>query len=619
MDGQCDIVTTEKGIVVWMGKEILPYLDLSKAEPTGYPGGTARKEDLVILLAGEKAFSPAQKEELLSSIGASELASGYVSDLAAGQPAGAQETAFLAAGLFHCPEVSPILKWGIPLNVNTILNGVELEIDWKEGPSGAAAKAVVRVGGQSLSREIPADGCLLVLCGEEGIRCFTPADGRGEAASASGRFALSVLPGERYEGWLESWKTGPDAAGTILESEGMELDHFFSAELVERLRQAQEEAELIFPFRGRAVSVRRTILSLPGRRLIRYTLRDSDRVFAELRHRADLYGRLVGRQSEGEGGGPFTSNFRLWGQDRGTTHVKVLLQKASATGITILLTGESGTGKTYLAREIHNNSKRRERSFIHVNCASIPAGLIESELFGYAPGAFTGAKREGKKGYFELADQGTLFLDEVTELPLALQGRLLEVLQDRTFYRVGGTEKITVNVRLIAATNRNLKELVSAGEFREDLYYRINAFPIELLPLRERISGLYGIVAALLPDICEKIEVEPLVLSPEALEKMKEYSWPGNIRELENTLEKAAILCGGRVILPEDILLPDSERPVSQKLKERVEAFEKETIVRALERFHGEKQKTADYLGIGRTSLFEKIRKYEIEQQRSME
>ncbi|MEA4988461.1 MAG: sigma-54 dependent transcriptional regulator, partial [Anaerovorax sp.] len=304
---------------------------------------------------------------------------------------------------------------------------------------------------------------------------------------------------------------------------------------------------------------------------------------------------------------------RLWGDDPALQKVKSLLQKASITGITILLTGESGTGKTFIAREIHNNSKRNKAPFIHVNCAAIPYQLIESELFGYEEGSFTGAKKGGKKGYFELAQHGTIFLDEITELPLTLQGKLLEVIQNKTFYRVGGCEKINIDVRLIAATNRNLKQLVLSKKFREDLYYRINVFPIELPPLRERKDALIEIVNDVLPEICKNIEIEPLTVSGQTLEKMKHYKWPGNIRELENVLAKAAIMCDGKVIMPEDIEFQEEYiecKEVMGSLKEQKEFYERKIILEALEKYNGEKKKTAEYLKIGRTNLFEKIRKY---------
>jgi len=297
--------------------------------------------------------------------------------------------------------------------------------------------------------------------------------------------------------------------------------------------------------------------------------------------------------------------------------IKTLITKASVTNATILLLGESGTGKTFFAREIHMKSKRNQMKFMHINCAAIPPTLIESELFGYEEGAFTGAKKGGKKGYFEVADGGTLFLDEVGELPLESQSRLLEVLQSGTFYRVGGNEKITVNIRVIAATNKNLKTLVHENRFRKDLYYRLSVFPINVPPLRDRMSDIKLLCNRLLPEITRRLEINPLILSEAAIRKMMDYDWPGNIRELENILEQASILCEGKVICPEHIMIsnPSQKEDMQENLRKRMEQHEKLHIIRTLDKYGGNKSKTAGALGIGRTTLFEKMKRYNIEQE----
>lgn len=278
-----------------------------------------------------------------------------------------------------------------------------------------------------------------------------------------------------------------------------------------------------------------------------------------------------------------------------------------------MLTGESGTGKSYLARKIHESSRRSQKKFVPVNCAAIPYNLIESEMFGYEEGAFTGARKGGHEGYFRIADGGTLFLDEITEIPISLQGKLLEAIQNKHFFRVGGTEKVQADIRIIAATNKDLKELVAAKEFREDLYYRLNVFPIEIPPLRQRIDSLEYIIADILPELSYRCNVNPLILGTDALQKLKAYAWPGNIRELSNVLEKAIILSDGKVILEEDIMLPENHCMAEERtLKERKEAFEKALILEALQTCNYERNKTAALLGIGRTSLFEKMRKYDV-------
>lgn len=306
--------------------------------------------------------------------------------------------------------------------------------------------------------------------------------------------------------------------------------------------------------------------------------------------------------------------FGLLGYDESTNHIRYLLQKSAVTNTTILLKGESGTGKTFLAKEIHKCSLRHDKPFVHVNCAAIPYNLIESELFGYDEGAFTGAKRGGKTGYFEMAEGGTLFLDEITELPLSLQGKLLEVIQNKTYFRVGGEKKKNTNIRLIVASNRNLKELIIKGKFREDLYYRINVFPIEIPPLRDRIDSLFSIAASLIPKICNDLGVNQQIISIDALKKMSKYNWPGNIRELENVIEKACILSNGKIIMEKDIELGSNtiNSNTNKSLKELREEFEKGIIEDALKQCGGSKMQAAEYLKIGKTNLFEKIKKYGI-------
>lgn len=320
----------------------------------------------------------------------------------------------------------------------------------------------------------------------------------------------------------------------------------------------------------------------------------------------------------------FPSKYQVLGMGNNISEIKTLLKKASSSNITIMLTGESGTGKSFFAREIHKSSGKSDGPFVHVNCAAISPTLIESELFGYADGAFTGAKKGGKKGYFEMAQNGTIFLDEIAELPMELQGRLLEVIQEKTFYRVGGNEKIHINCRFITATNKDLKQRIIEKSFREDLYYRINVFPINLPPLRERLDDIQLISSVLLPKICQRLEIEPLILSPQAIVKMKKYSWPGNIRELENILEKASILCDNKIIFPEHLdIVPSAESSDRDEsdlgLREKLEIAEKKIILKSLIANNFERTKTAQSLKIGRTNLFEKIRKYNLEGKNDIE
>jgi transcriptional regulator with PAS, ATPase and Fis domain len=276
-----------------------------------------------------------------------------------------------------------------------------------------------------------------------------------------------------------------------------------------------------------------------------------------------------------------------------------------------LILGESGTGKSVLARAIHKASELKDEPFIEVNLNSIPESLIESELFGYEKGAFTGANNKGKKGYFELADKGTLFLDEIGDLPKALQVKLLHVIQNRSFYRVGGHKEIQVDVRIIAATNRNLEQDIKENKFREDLYYRINVFPIKQPPLRERMEDLHDIVTYILPKLCKKIGVEEKSVSPEAYEKMSRYSWPGNIRELENVLERAVAISESKTVLASHLHIKVAKRQlmndtaILKPLKTTMMEVELDIIERLMHYTNDDKDKVMEILCIKKTKLYE--------------
>ncbi|QXM05548.1 sigma 54-interacting transcriptional regulator [Crassaminicella indica] len=305
----------------------------------------------------------------------------------------------------------------------------------------------------------------------------------------------------------------------------------------------------------------------------------------------------------------------ILGESKEMKAVKKLAYKASKTDSTVLLLGESGTGKSLLAHAIHKASNYKDQPFIHVNCGAIPEQLLESELFGYEKGAFTGARREGKAGLFEVADKGTIFLDEIGEMNLSVQVKLLKVLQNKTFFRVGGTKEKSVNVRIIAATNKNLEEEMRIGKFREDLYYRINVFPIWMPPLRERREDIYPFVQQILPKICKKLGCENKSVSGEAFYMLLEYDWPGNVRELENVLERAVNLSEGNII--KSIHLPISKKYGKKEevkpLKEAIYDVEKKCIENALRLYNGNKIKAMKALKIGKTSFYEKLKKYNIQ------
>ncbi len=294
-------------------------------------------------------------------------------------------------------------------------------------------------------------------------------------------------------------------------------------------------------------------------------------------------------------------------------HVAELLQKAAPTDTTVLLLGESGTGKELFARACHKISQRKDHPFVPINCAAIPNELLENELFGSEKGAFTGAVSR-KIGKFELANKGTIFLDEIADLNLNLQAKILRVLQERTFERLGGTYSINVDVRVIAATNRDLRNLVKENKFREDLYYRLSVFPISIPPLRERKEDIRLLAEYVLKKIAPKKEI-----SPAAIEKLQEYDWPGNIRELENTLERATIISRD-AIKPAHILLPESDRSElfatkAQTLKEAAdmgrERAEATMIKKMLEQNRGNKSATARRLKVSYKTLLNRIKEYE--------
>jgi formate hydrogenlyase transcriptional activator len=283
------------------------------------------------------------------------------------------------------------------------------------------------------------------------------------------------------------------------------------------------------------------------------------------------------------------------------------VEVVAPTDSTVLLLGETGTGKELIARAIHDRSSRRERTFVKINCAAIPSGLLESELFGHERGAFTGAIAQ-KIGRFQVADGGTLFLDEVGEIPLELQPKLLRVLQEQEFERIGGTKTIKVNVRLIAATNRDLARMVEEQRFRDDLYYRLNVFPIHVPPLRERAEDVPALVRYFVNRLARPMNRQVEVIPSETMEALRRYHWPGNVRELANLVERALILSPGRTLeVPLDGL--ERRRPAALARENggmTLRAAEKSQIQRALEDANwviGGPEGAAARLGMKRTTL----------------
>ena len=324
------------------------------------------------------------------------------------------------------------------------------------------------------------------------------------------------------------------------------------------------------------------------------------------------------------------------GESPALAEVFGMLAKVAPTDSTVLVSGESGTGKELLVRALHGNSRRKDQPFVPVNCGAIPKELLESELFGHEKGAFTHAIRS-RPGRFELADGGTIFLDEIGEMDLSLQVKILRALQEKEIERVGGTQVKKVDVRVVAATNRDLEAEVAAGRFREDLYYRLNVIPMHLPPLRDRGHDIMLLGEHFLKRFCRDKDRALLRVKDEALEMLLSYSWPGNVRELENFMERLSILCDSDAVTPDDLPekiwkdvgkgekkkpVPAAPMPVgfawprlkdmqdkSSGLKDFLELIEEKLMLEALEQADGVKNQAAELLGIKRTTLIEKLKK----------
>ena len=316
------------------------------------------------------------------------------------------------------------------------------------------------------------------------------------------------------------------------------------------------------------------------------------------------------------------ARFGIIGTSAGILEIYAILERVADTPTTVLITGESGTGKELVARALHENSSRKDKPFIKVNCAAIPKELIESELFGYERGAFTGAVTS-KPGRVELANGGTLFLDEIGEVPVEMQVKLLRALQESEFERVGGIKTIRIDVRLVAATNRDLKKLIASGNFREDLFYRLNVLPIHVPPLRRRREDISLLVEHFIAKVNKKLGAHIKSVEPEAMKILMDYDWPGNVRELENTIERAVVLISGDQIqlqsLPPNIrnaqpmtsgFAPSFGEELSIKKMNRM--MEEELILKALKKCNGNRTRASEILEISHRALLYKMKEYSI-------
>jgi two-component system response regulator FlrC len=436
---------------------------------------------------------------------------------------------------------------------------------------------------------------ILVVDDEEGIRSFIAEalEGEGYAVTcaADGREAEALLSRDSFHLML-----------TDLRMPGLD-----GMELLRRAREAVPEMEAVvltahgsvdtaveamrlgaFDYLTKPLSGPGELRLLVSRALERRRMRDA-----------------AARAAEPAGGE------ELVAKDPAMRAVLAHLDKVAPTPATVLLTGESGTGKEVAARRIHARSPRAAGPFVAVNCAAVSEQLVESEMFGHEQGAFTGATGQ-RRGRFELADGGTLFLDEIGELPAGLQAKLLRVLQEQRFERVGGTRTIAVDVRVIAATNRDLEAELRAGRFREDLFHRLAVFPVRLPPLRERPGDIEPLARHLLSGIARQLGRPGLRLESDALAVLRTRPWPGNVRELRNALERAAILADGELVTAGDLVPGPAAGAVEPAFDGTLKDLEREAIRRALAATGGHRRQAAGRLGIGLRTLYDKLKEYDI-------
>ncbi|MDR3589812.1 MAG: sigma 54-interacting transcriptional regulator [Negativicutes bacterium] len=346
-------------------------------------------------------------------------------------------------------------------------------------------------------------------------------------------------------------------------------------------------------------------------------IRQSDKLFdslQELHTQLDYYKEKLKRFS-----GSRYSMADIIGSSSAAVKLRKDILKSANTNSTVLVQGETGTGKELVAHALHRESLRAHYPLVKLNCGAIPTELIESELFGYEEGAFTGAKRTGKKGKFELADKGTLFLDEISQLPMVAQVKLLRALQEKEIERIGGVTPITVDVRIVAATNHDLEEMVKRGSFRADLFYRLNVIPIKVPSLRERRSDIPALVERFARKYGDQAGLGSVSVAPDVFTLLSDHEWPGNIRELENSVERAIGMCGGNVLDSSHFewLLPKSRNGVietkGKTLEEAKAELEKDMIVDVLRSTGNNVKKTAEQLRIDRSLLYQKMRRLGIQ------
>jgi len=446
-----------------------------------------------------------------------------------------------------------------------------------------------------------AKGTVLVVEDEEIVRdllvTVLTGEGYGVEAVDSGEKALKALESELYDVVLLDLNLpGMYGMNVLAAAPALQTDAAFIVMTAFGTVDTAVEAMKLGAFDYINKPFRPEELLLIVERALRET--ELRREVAQLRRRAGegVRASIVGKSPAIE---------RMWD----------LVERVAPTRATVLISGETGTGKELAARAIHELSGRARKPFVAINCSALPETLLESELFGHMRGSFTGAI-QNKRGLFEEANGGTLFLDEISTVSPAIQVKLLRVLQDRKIQRIGGNQQVPVDFRLMAATNIELAEEVSTGTFREDLYYRLNVFPIRVPALRERKSDIPLLANYFRSRFSQENDVEAPEISAETMRRLMEYDWPGNVRELENFIERAVIMHAGAKTIPFDAPLgqkPRSERDLLGRARQErwnLEQLEREYILEILDELHGHKGNTAEVLGIDRRTLYRKLKKY---------